>query len=454
MTSPASPSKSLFASPSRQPNVYSIGQDRKDFYGVPWQTGSVGRIIGNYKNALLAIKVLDLNFRRDVFSDKITVYNGKENILLASHEGLLSDNCLTYLRKHIQDRFDFDATTQHLLDAGKALAEENLCNPVVDWLESLNWDGRRRLKSWLVDICGVEATPLTAITGAMLIRAMVIRAYHPGTKFDYCIVFEGAQGAGKSTLARALTSGPSGDDYFLDAPGVISMSNKDRAELLAGKWLVELSELSGLQRSEVESTKAFISQSVDTFRAPYARTTQDRPRTCVLLGTTNSAGYLTDVTGNRRFLPVKCGAIDLGAFAHIRDQLFGEAVAYLKRIHSSRIGACVVDRPLPSDLASAYLSVPTGLRSDASNLVASRVGTSALEEAVIAAIKSAPKETLADGRNFLSSASLLAHIKLQLPNYSGTSLSNQMAAQGWENTREGSGLGRKRGYVQHQDNEH
>jgi hypothetical protein len=443
-------SKSLLSASSHYPDLYSIGRGQREFFGLPWQTGAGGRIIGNYKNALLAIQVLDIKFRRDVFSDRITVCNGREKVLLAAHEGFLSDNGLTYLRKHIQSRFDFDATMQHLLDAGKALAEENLCNPVVDWLESLKWDGKRRLKSWLVDICGTEATHLTAVTGAMLIRAMTVRAYHPGTKFDYCVVFEGAQGAGKSSLARALASGPSGDDYFLDSPGLIGMSNKERAELLAGKWVVELSELAGLQRNEVESTKAFISQSIDTYRAPYARTTQDRPRTCVLLGTTNSAGYLNDITGNRRFLPVKCGIMDLAAFKRIRAQLFGEAVASLKRIYSGKVGACVVGRPLPNDLASAYLSVPTGLRSQAQSHVESRVGTSALEEAVIAAIKLAPKENLADGRSFLSSGDLLTYIRLQLPNVSGTGISTHMAAQGWDNIREGSGAARRRGYVQRQ----
>ena len=131
-----------------------------------------------------------------------------------------------------------------MIDAIRSLAEEARYDPVQEWLDGLEWDGTPRLKNWLSRIARAPSTSPFRAVGVRLILGMVARAQFPGSKFDLCLVLEGEQGCGKSSLARLLASGP-GDTYFVDATGLIAMDNKTRGELLAGRWVAELAELSG-----------------------------------------------------------------------------------------------------------------------------------------------------------------------------------------------------------------
>ena len=244
--------------------------------------------------------------------------------------GPLSDNAVSWIRKAVQNSLGFDPGKDLLIDAIRSLAEEARYDPVHEWLDGREWDGTPRLKNWLPRIARAPSTPLFRAAGVRLILGMVARAQFPGTKFDLCLVLEGPQGCGKSSLARLLASGP-GDTYFVDATGLIAMDNKTRGELLAGRWVAELAELSGMARTETEGVKAFLTQTSDQYRPAYAAVAVDRPRRCVFIATTNAVTYLLDATGNRRFLPVSCGQIDLAAFKAERDQLFAEANAVLRR---------------------------------------------------------------------------------------------------------------------------
>jgi len=94
---------------------------------------------------------------------------------------------------------------------------------------------------------------------------------------------------------------------------------------LQGKWICEMSELSQMKRSDVESMKSFVSRRVDKFRPPYHRNESEFPRQTVLAGTSNDDSYLIDVTGNRRYWCVQCAHIDLKRLKKDRDQLWAEA---------------------------------------------------------------------------------------------------------------------------------
>ena len=206
-----------------------------------------------------------------------------------------------------------------IADCVSRVARDNPRHPVRDYLAGLAWDRRERLTHWLLDYLGADGPPayLEAVGPAFLVSA-VARVMRPGCQADHVLVLEGPQGTGKTSAVRIL-----GRPWI--AEGIPDLANKDAALHLAGVWLVELSELAGMRRSEVEHVKAFLSRNVDRYRPPYGRRTVDEPRQCVFVATTNEAAYLRDPTGNRRFWPVRCTNIDLAALERDRDQLLAEA---------------------------------------------------------------------------------------------------------------------------------
>src|SRR4029077_7475637 len=112
---------------------------------------------------------------------------------------------------------------------------------------------------------------------------------------------------------------------FNDTP-ILNKEAKAQMEAVEGKWVIEIAELQGMRKAEIEKVKAFISRCHDRERKAYAHFRTEIPRTCVFIGTTNAEFYLKDVTGNRRFWPVKVARYDHKAFLHDRDQIFAEAV--------------------------------------------------------------------------------------------------------------------------------
>jgi predicted P-loop ATPase len=195
-------------------------------------------------------------------------------------------------------------------------------HPVRTYLDGLEWDGTPRLDTWLVAYLGAENNAYHRAVGPKALIQAVARAYSPGYKADHVLILEGPQGSGKSSVVAALAPD---QGWYCDE--IADLGSKDAAQDLCGKWIVELAELSAMKRSEVERTKAFVSRRVDHYRASYGRRSQDHPRQCVFLGTTNGDAYLGDETGNRRYWPSAVGAIKLDELRRDRDQLWAEAVA-------------------------------------------------------------------------------------------------------------------------------
>lgn len=221
---------------------------------------------------------------------------------------------------------------QTVIDALDTIAWENSFSSLRDYMSGLAWDGKPRADTWLLDHLGAADTPLNRAFGSKTLIAGVARAFEPGCKVDTMTVLEGRQGLRKSTALSALAGRP---HWFTDH--IPDLHTKDAPLQLQGIHILEHAEMATLNKTDAARTKAFLSQAVDRFRAPFARLTEDHPRQCLFFATVNptGGGYLKDETGARRYWPVECGAawddprrkIDAEAIAAIRDQLWAEAVA-------------------------------------------------------------------------------------------------------------------------------
>ena len=207
-----------------------------------------------------------------------------------------------------------------VLSGLRMYTDRNRFNPVTDYLNSLQWDGQQRLDALFTHYLNAENVEFARLTGPKFLIGMVARAFKPGCKRDEMPIFEGEQGAKKSTALNILA----GDEYFSD--GLPNIHDKDAMQHLQGMWLIEIGELSALRKSEVEDVKRFVTSKTDKFRPAYGRNMVESRRTSVFAATTNAETYLKDPTGARRFWPIRCGQIDLDGLRRDRDQLFAEAV--------------------------------------------------------------------------------------------------------------------------------
>ena len=182
-----------------------------------------------------------------------------------------------------------------------AVAAERAYHPIKEYLEALpEWDNITRVETLFIDYFGAADTSYTRAVSRKSMVAAVARIYHPGTKFDSVPILNGPQGIGKSTFFAKLAG-----DWFSDSLTLTGMRDKSGPEKLQGYWILELGELAGMRKADVETVKSFISRVDDKYRASYGVSVESHPRQCIIVGSTNAeSGFLRDITGNRRFWPI------------------------------------------------------------------------------------------------------------------------------------------------------
>lgn len=231
------------------------------------------------------------------------------------------------LRWYLENKYEVTGRDK-VQDAMIMNAEQNGFNEVLDYLNSLKWDGVPRLDTLFIDYLGAEDNVYTRAVARKSFTAAVARAFEPGCKYDTMPILIGRQGAGKSTLIRTM-----GKKWYAD--GLSTFEGKEAAENIQGKWIIEAGEMAGYTRAEENASKQFLSRQVDVFRQAYGRRTQEFPRRCVFFGSSNQYEFLKDITGNRRFWPIDIEAQKPTKNVYVNlpgevDQIWAEAVVRYK----------------------------------------------------------------------------------------------------------------------------
>lgn len=286
--------------------------------GVPQKT------LNNAVNYLITLPHVPEAFRFNVFSGMIEINSNAPWYKERGAKGPnLCDEDVVLLKYYLAKTTKVEFSQQTVLEAVIVVAHKRHYHPVRNYLNTLTWDGKKRLDTWLIDYGHAIDTAYTRAIGRKTLCAAVHRVFAPGCKWDYVLIIEGSQGIGKSTACRILGRNWAGD-MNLDP------HSKDSVAMMLGKWVIELSEMTALRWADANALKSFITREKDTVRLAYERHAKDFPRQSIFIGTVNPehVGYLNDITGNRRYWVSRFnGPVDLIGLENDCDQLWAEARA-------------------------------------------------------------------------------------------------------------------------------
>ena len=252
------------------------------------EKGKVIQTLENLEKIILSITPIAYNELTDVI--EIKNKQGKIKPIEKRDKELL--------RMDIEKRFKFKAKVIDLDTAIVSASDKFRYHPIKNKILAVSWDGLPRAESFFIDVLGVEDNVYNRECTRKWLLASVTRLFKTGVKFDEMIILQGGQGIGKSTTLQRLSLG-----YYTDITDKLSDETTFK---VMRTWLVELSELSTMIKTDSDSFKAWLSATKDTVRKKYGSDPNDYPRTFTVLGTTNNKEILKDRTGNRRYWLMYC----------------------------------------------------------------------------------------------------------------------------------------------------
>lgn len=250
--------------------------------------------------------------------------------------------------------YGIKVTDRDLRGAIDMTARKRSFHPVKELLESEPWDGKLRAETVFIDYLGCDDNDYYRQAALMTLVGAVARIYRPGHKFDFVPILEGVQGKGKSTFIEIL-----GLQWYNELAGDIS-DPKQMVEIMQGSWILEIGELSAMQRSEVNDLKAFVTRTHDKVRLAWEKRAREFPRQCIFIGSTNDREYLKDQTGGRRFWPIECkiiGQIDNPKLRREIMQIWAEALHIYRQMEAEHKG-----RTLPLYLTATAGDIATDMQ--------------------------------------------------------------------------------------------
>lgn len=125
---------------------------------------------------------------------------------------------------------------------------------------------------------------------------------------DVCLVFQSGQGLGKSRWMRSLLPKQFQSEYLYE--GAIDTRNKDHTMYLSQYWFIHLDELETLRSNDISAIKSYITRQRISVRKAYGRYKSNFVRRASFLGSVNEDKFLSDITGNRRWLVFRVSNIN------------------------------------------------------------------------------------------------------------------------------------------------
>ena len=276
--------------------------------------GRIDATVRNVQMALMRPDFSGIQIKYDEFRDEIMFAPDGDDQWAA-----FTDADYTRLRITLE-RKGFKAVGRELMrDTVLLVAEDHPFDSAQTWLDQQTWDGTPRVETFLARYFGTEDTAYTRAVSRYLWTALAGRIVTPGVKADMVPILVGGQGVGKSTGVSAMC--PS-NEFFTE----VSFHEKedDLARRMRGRLVGEIGELRGLHTRELETIKAFITRTHESWVPKYREFATSFPRRIVFIGTTNKDEFLADETGNRRWLPVAVTQADVEAIRRDRVQLWAE----------------------------------------------------------------------------------------------------------------------------------
>lgn len=283
--------------------------------------GRIEAVVENVHAAMLRPDVCGMDIRYDSFRDEIVFAEDG----CAGQWQPFKDHHYFELRLTLE-RLGFKPVSKELIrDAVHHRAEDQQIDTAQVWLAGLKWDGVKRVEQFYTSCFGVADTPYSRAVSRYVWTAMAGRVLVPGVKADMVPILTGEQGQRKSSGIEAMAP----FDTFREMS--FHQKEDERARLMRGCLVVELGELSGLKTRAIEEIKAWTARRKEDWVPKYKEFSVSLLRRCVFSGTTNDDQFLDDPTGERRWLPLASGQVNVEKIAADRDQLWAEGAQMFLR---------------------------------------------------------------------------------------------------------------------------
>ena len=197
------------------------------------------------------------------------------------------------IRMDIENRFKIKAKNGDIDTAVTCASDKFRYHPIKSKILSEEWDGIPRAESFFIDVLGVEDNVYNRECTRKWLLAGIYRLFEPGTKFDEMLIIHGDQGLGKSTTFKKLAL-----NFYVSETEKISLETLIKMEQ---SWIIDFAELATMKKTDIDTFKAWLSETNDTYRGKYDKKARVHERHFIICGTTNDKEILTDRTGNRRY---------------------------------------------------------------------------------------------------------------------------------------------------------